>query len=55
MPPKKRRDGSRPDAGQQLCAAAQYGDGTAVARLLAAGADPNASVPSLWLNHVIIL
>jgi ankyrin repeat protein len=41
MPPKKRRDFARPDAGHQLCVAAQQGDGAAVARLLAAGADPN--------------
>jgi ankyrin repeat protein len=45
MPPsKKKRDISRQDAGKQLYAAATEGDGAAVARLLAAGADPDASV-----------
>jgi hypothetical protein len=46
MPPsiKKKRDPSCEDASEQLCNAAQQGDVAAVARLLAAGADPNASV-----------
>jgi hypothetical protein len=47
MPPsiQKKRDPSCEDPSEQLCNAAQQGDGAAVARLLAAGADPNASVP----------
>ena len=44
---KKKGDVSRAsqDAGQHLYSAAHQGDAVAVARLLAAGADPNASVP----------
>jgi ankyrin repeat protein len=42
---QEKRDPSCEDSSEQLCNAAQQGDGAAVARLLAAGADPNASVP----------
>ena len=46
MPPSKTkaRDRSRQEASEQLFMAAQRGDGAAVARLLAAGADPDFSV-----------
>jgi ankyrin repeat protein len=46
MPPsiQKKHDPSCEDTSRPLCIAAQQGDGVAMARLLAAGADPNASV-----------
>jgi ankyrin repeat protein len=49
MPPSKKKRGQaargQPASGGQLLNAVREGDTTAVARLLAAGADPNASVP----------
>jgi ankyrin repeat protein len=50
MPPSKKKRGKaagqQPSSGQLLATAAEGGDGAAVARLLAAGADPNTSAPA---------
>ena len=52
MPPSKKQRGQaargQPAGGEQLVDAARQGDTTGVARLLATGADPNASVPVGW-------
>jgi ankyrin repeat protein len=53
--PKKRRDLSRPNASElQLYNAAEQGDGAAVARLLAAGPDANASVPGKNASGMVV-